>query len=655
MRYKPNVSPVIFIMVPVVMVFFVLFLCVFYKYIDNDGLIITRQIIRPGFVVGAKYRAYAPEELENDFKITPADYNKEISINISDSNSGKLKNAKGFVRDKAVVYQKGYSSVSFVPTPNSVIFDYSDLKPEQNGEEVILKIPVNELIPYRCRDGTLLLRDPKEQPILKINAFDVDEKGKVIEANKPVDVEFGSKHIIFKSKLSTIKGIRTMIELEDVSDQPAVTVKGEIKSMRTLTSKTYLMSDGSHKREHVVNVVEDIAGRSLTVERPLFYENCQGKFSPIEIGLVEDAELAKFKNKVNTLSRDSYGEVSGKLKAYDRDYGSAGDMEDACWYALKTPYYAAIPKKFNRGYTIKQDCASVEFIPQGTSSKTGAERPGQGSVVKYGDAWKDTDVLLDAQPDKLKEYIIAKSSASPEVFTYELQGRTEGLLFESAYLVDAVGQKRKVNQILRNEGGKTYLDIKPVYDGLKFPVVIDPTIHFHLHGNTHGVSDTDWDFTTPEGYTAKGTYTVTIQNEFNYSYGGFGELMVPIGDSWSPVTLNQIYNDFMVINVRAIVNGQTNYFPNPPLPDLDPDVYIDTYYNEVTFSGDLAGFKEGDNHIRVWSDNFQLGWGRADVAIAYTYVPVAGAPVVNNRNVEKTSAEIYWDASPYPPGTTYTI
>ncbi|WP_165792014.1 fibronectin type III domain-containing protein, partial [Desulfocucumis palustris] len=32
-----------------------------------------------------------------------------------------------------------------------------------------------------------------------------------------------------------------------------------------------------------------------------------------------------------------------------------------------------------------------------------------------------------------------------------------------------------------------------------------------------------------------------------------------------------------------------------------------------------------------------------------------GAPVVNNRNVEKTSAEIYWDASPYPPGTTYTI
>ncbi|WP_133163942.1 hypothetical protein, partial [Desulfocucumis palustris] len=651
MRYKSNVGPVIFIMVPVVMAFFVLFLCVFYKYIDNDGIVITRQIFRPGFVVGTKYKAYAPEMLKDNFKITPADYNKEIIINISDSNSGKLKNAKGVIRDKAVVYRKGYSSVNFVPTQKGVIFDYSDLKPGQNGEEVILKIPVNELIPFRCRDGTLLLRDPKEQPILKINAFDVDEKGKVIEANKPVDVEFGSRHIIFKSKLSTKKGTRTMIELEDVSDQPAVTVKGEIKSMRTLTSKTHLMSDGSYKKEHVVNVVEDIAGRSLTVEKPFFYEDSRGKFSPIETGLVEDTELAKFKNKVNTLSRDSYGEVSWKIKAY----GSVGDMEDACWNALKTPYYAAIPKKFNKGYVIKQDGVSAVFIPQGASPKARGERSGQGSVVKYGDAWKDTDVLLDVQPDKLKEYIVVKSSESPDIFTYELKGRRDNLIFESAHLVDATGQKRKVNQILRNEGGKTYLDIKPVYDGLKFPVVIDPTIHFHLHSNTHGISDTDWDFTTPEGYTAKGTYTVTIQNQFYYSYTGEGQLIVQVGDGWSTISLSDIYNDFLVINVRATVNGQTNYFPNPPVPVLKPDAFLETYYNEVTFSGDLAGFKEGDNHIRVWSDNYQLGWGRADVAIAYTYVPVAGAPVVNNRNVEKTSAEIYWDASPYPPGTTYTI
>ena len=95
-----------------------------------------------------------------------------------------------------------------------------------------------------------------------------------------------------------------------------------------------------------------------------------------------------------------------------------------------------------------------------------------------------------------------KTDRAPSNFSFEVTGNIDTLTelkLQDAWLMDAEGVKRDVEQTIRHEGGKTYVDLTADVSELVYPIAIDPTVTIQ-----------------PDGTTGKDTYTSNKDGATNY-------------------------------------------------------------------------------------------------------------------------------------------
>ncbi|PUA36900.1 hypothetical protein C8Z91_23120 [Paenibacillus elgii] len=239
-------------------------------------------------------------------------------------------------------------------------------------------------------------------------------------------------------------------------------VIGEMVKNRSQNTKVYQMSDGSYK-----------AVISLESQH---FEDENGNWQDIKTDLVDESELTELKTPV---SKDAVNEVKQLVKQNNAKKMASAVRNNSFYRALKVPFNTAIPKKFGQGYTISKGSDYIKFIPVGASNVTGSVYE---KGLLYKDAWKQTDVKLDIRPNGVKETIILNNSSAPHKFVFEVNGNLDenlnigSMKLLPAWLIDANGVYRGVQQVVKREGSRTYLEMVPDLDGLAYPVKIDPTV-----------------------------------------------------------------------------------------------------------------------------------------------------------------------------------
>jgi len=233
---------------------------------------------------------------------------------------------------------------------------------------------------------------------------------------------------------------------------------------RTSNSKHYLLADGSYQAV--------ISGGDV------HYEDENGEFQDINTSLVDEADLDL---QVVPLSKEVATEIKLKSKEIqEKRKKNSLDRSETDFRALQVPFDVKLPKEFDKGYSVGKGEDKLSFIPIGANSVTGTVY-GQDSLL-YSDVWVNTDVELKIVNNGLKETMIAKGLNSPSSFLYEVSGNlnndmTAGQLqIQPAWLEDASGVFRDVETRIFNQGKKIMLELIANYDGLSFPVKIDPTI-----------------------------------------------------------------------------------------------------------------------------------------------------------------------------------
>lgn len=241
----------------------------------------------------------------------------------------------------------------------------------------------------------------------------------------------------------------------------------EVPQKRDLFSKHYLNEDGSYTAEIGLGIVhyKDENDQYQEVSVDLFDED---EFDLIDFPVTKEKK-ASFKAKREIAKGLKEKDPKGKLSREASDF-----------HGLKVPFDVTIPKNFKRGYSIGKGSDRLTFKPEGASNSK-AERIGS-NALKYPGVWDHTDVLLELKEKGLKETIVLMDPAAPTIFTFEVTGPlkedlTAGeLRLEAAWLIDANGEKRDVQQNIRKQGAKTFLDVVADVYGLAYPIEIDPTV-----------------------------------------------------------------------------------------------------------------------------------------------------------------------------------
>jgi hypothetical protein len=240
----------------------------------------------------------------------------------------------------------------------------------------------------------------------------------------------------------------------------------EIPEKRNINSKHYLLEDGSYK-----------AVFSMT---PLHYEDEKGQWHDIRLELVDADHESSATLPISK-------EAAKELKSNDNQ---SQDKAKGLFRTLHTPFDVSIPKKFNQGYSIGKGEDRLTFIPVHSkitdgkvkNSKSSVSESVYGNEIYYTEAWEHVDVSLEINAMGVKESFIVKEEGAPSSFTFEVIGElksdftTEQFEVLPAWLVDSKGVTRDVPQELRlGEDGKMYIDIKPDYTGLSYPIIVDPS------------------------------------------------------------------------------------------------------------------------------------------------------------------------------------
>lgn len=148
---------------------------------------------------------------------------------------------------------------------------------------------------------------------------------------------------------------------------------------------------------------------------------------------------------------------------------------------------------------LERDGKSVGLIPVGAKQVKGTV---QEDAITYAGAFENADVRYQAQGAGVKEDLILHALAKQKTFSFELKQKgvkatvdKDGLIaftdavgekvwyLEKPFMTDANGKySEEVEMKLREEGGKTFVDVTPNAEFLqdqttKYPVTIDPTIN----------------------------------------------------------------------------------------------------------------------------------------------------------------------------------
>jgi hypothetical protein len=301
---------------------------------------------------------------------------------------------------------------------------------------------------------------------------------------------------------------------------------GEMLNKRTRNSKTWINFDGSYTTEIYAGDIhyEDEYGNWHNINTDLFDE---ADFDSLDLPVAregkerfyEKREKAKHDKKKNMLNRDLY------------DY-----------QGLQVPFDCKIPRNFKRGYTIGKGQASLTFKPVNASPAKGYVEDDKKNCIHYQDAWNDTDVCLEVTPNGIKETIILKTDRAPFSFSFEVDGPLEddltagNLKLQPAWLQDANGEKRDVNQTIRREGDKTYIDLVADVTGLVYPIEIDPTVTIQPDG-TAG-KDTRISYSSPNMNYGNASYLWVGVNDTERSLLKFDLSSIQTGSYVSTATLD---------------------------------------------------------------------------------------------------------------------
>ncbi len=248
---------------------------------------------------------------------------------------------------------------------------------------------------------------------------------------------------------------------------------GEMINKRTLNSKTWINFDGSYTTEiHSGHV---------------HFEDENGNLQNVNTDLYDEADLDSFDLPVNKFGKEAFNAAKGLAKAQKKANKLNRDLFD--YQGLQVPFEAKLPRNFKRGYTIGKGQDRLSFIPIGASAAKAYIRDNQKNVIDYQDAWNDADVSLELTDRGIKETIILKTDRAPSSFSFEVKGSladdlTAGeLRLMNAWLKDAAGTERDVEQKVRREGDKTFVDLVADVSGLVYPIEIDPTVTISQSSN----------------------------------------------------------------------------------------------------------------------------------------------------------------------------
>lgn len=242
---------------------------------------------------------------------------------------------------------------------------------------------------------------------------------------------------------------------------------GEMLQKRTPNSKTWMNFDGSYTTEvHLTDV---------------HFTDNQGNLHNVNTDLYDEADFDKIVDPVAVEGFERFLQAKREVEAA-KENGVLNRAQHN-FQALRVPFDAKIPRNFQHGYTIGEGENSLTFIPIGASPSTGEQSQADRSAIKYQDVWNDTDVQIEIKADGVKETLFLKTDKAPFSFSFEVVG--DGLTDElvagtlqlmPAWLVDAVGTYRDVEQKVTERGGVVYLELIAPVDGLVYPIEIDPTV-----------------------------------------------------------------------------------------------------------------------------------------------------------------------------------
>lgn len=241
---------------------------------------------------------------------------------------------------------------------------------------------------------------------------------------------------------------------------PTKQIIREATEKRTSNSKHYLLADGSYQA--VISFGDQ------------HYLDEEGKWQEIKTDLIDESNLGKIRGKRSKESARAINEM--KMN----NLMKKNKIEDTGYSVIFNSFYAKLPKTYSTGYSISKNNDLVTFIPMETETVTGTVY--SKDSLLYKNAWPNVDAILAVTEQGIKETLILKNEAARSTFSFEVQGNltdalsTDSFMLEPAWLMDAKGERRDVNQTLRRDGSKTYLDLTANTDGLQYPILVDPTI-----------------------------------------------------------------------------------------------------------------------------------------------------------------------------------
>jgi hypothetical protein len=303
---------------------------------------------------------------------------------------------------------------------------------------------------------------------------------------------------------------------------------GEMLNKRTLNSKTWINFDGSYTTE--------------IYNGPVHYEDENGNLQNINTDLFDEADLDTIEFPVAKEGADVFRMMKNAVKNMKKK--NILDRDSLDFQGLKVPFDCRIPKNFKRGYVIGKGQNRLHFIPIGVSPTKGFLDENQKNKITYQDPWNDVDVTLEVLPNGIKETIILKSSESPTKFTFEVDGPLEddltsgNLKLQPAWLVDTTGERRDVEQTIRREGDKTYVDLVADVTGLAYPIEIDPTVTIQ-----------------PDGTMGQDTFDGSYLNNQTVNFGSFTQMQIGRESSVGNISRGYIKFDLSTIPSNSNVTS----------------------------------------------------------------------------------------------------
>ncbi|MWC29489.1 DNRLRE domain-containing protein [Paenibacillus sp. MMS18-CY102] len=357
------------------------------------------------------------------------------------------------------------------------------------------------------------------------------------------------------------------------------TVVREATGFRNANSRHYQLSDGSY-----------LASITLGDQN---YMDDTGTWQPIQTRLVDEADLDSMNMPLSQASSTDLRTIMKTNKELRKE--KKIDKTNTDYRAPQVPFDVKIPKKINKGYSIGKGAEKLSFYPLGANSVTGSV---YGNKVNYNEAWTNTDLQLEVLDSGLKETIILKNNQAPTTFQFQITSgdlnNLTNFTLQAPWLVDAVGTKKDVQQTIRVQDGKQFIELKVDPTGLEYPIIIDPSVLTKVASQ-----DASCDYDAFCSSSSQYTSTLTLgSNDYYYNansiYAQFDTSSIPLNSLISSATMklyiefgydDNSYNGSAYLITSPWNENTLNIQTRPTYDSANPVPYSTGWYGAVLSSG----------------------------------------------------------------------